>query len=438
MASVAKCNDACKLNVIKMLEAKRIEAICRKEQYQWREGKLGPVETIQHFAWQILMGNESCDAVKHHANGSFSASAYCQARQRLDLEVFETLSREVSDGVLARQAGRDGQALDWKGHRVFRIDGSGISLPDAPEVRAYFGGSEKQRPGCGYPTAHVLFLTGPGGVAVDAICSPMRVSDVSGTPRMHLHLGAGDLLLGDGLFNGWGHLSELIRQDLHGVFPIHHSRTIGWGRYAQHGTTRRFIKSLGWRDQLVEYKKPQVCPKWMDKKQFKQAPPWLLVREISREVKVGGARRQVTVVTTLLDHRTYPAKAVVKLLAQRWLIETQIRCLKTGMGLEELSCHSVEGVKKELLIYLIVYNLIRLLLMEASRQQDVPVDRLSFADALARLRYGTMEIPVKLEVVTLRPDRLEPRVIKRRRKAFMLMNQPRQQLRQQLQRKRAA
>jgi hypothetical protein len=437
MASVAKSTHACKLDVIRMLDSKRIEAICQKQQYRWREGKLGPAETIQHFAWQILMGNESCDAVKHHANGSFTASAYCQARQRLPLEVLTALSREIVDEALAwRGRGQEREAR-WLGHRVFRIDGTGASLPDCPEVRAYFGCSEKQKPGCGYPTAHVLLLTGPGGVAVEAICSPMRTSDIRGTPKMHLRLEKRDILLGDGLFNGWGHLSELSRQDLHGVFPIHHSRTIGWGKDAD-GTTRRLVKCLGWRDQLVEYKKPQVCPKWMDKKQFKQAPPWLLLREISREVKVGGVRRQVTVVSTLLDHRRYPAKALVKLLAQRWLIETQIRWLKTSMGLEELSCQSVEGVKKELLIYLIVYNLIRLLLMEASRQQGVPVDRLSFADALARLRYGNMEVRVKLEVVTLRPDRLEPRVIKRRRKAFMLMNQPREQLRQQLQRKRAA
>jgi hypothetical protein len=313
-----------------------------------------------------------------------------------------------------------------------------VSLPDASEVRAYFGGSEKQRPGCGYPTAHVLLLTGPGGVAVDAICSPMRVSDVSGTPRMHLRLGAGDLLLGDGLFNGWGHLWELTRQDLHGLFPIHHSRKIGWGPHAQHGTTRRFVKSLGWRDQLVEYKKPQVCPKWMNKKQFKQAPPWLLVREISREVKVGGVRRVVTAVTTLLDHRMYPAGGVVKLLVERWLIETQIRWLKTTMGLDQLRCQSVQGVKKELWMYLIVYNLLRLLLMQASERQGVAVERLSFADALARLRYGNMHQWVKLEGVPQRPNRLEPRMVKRRCKAFMLMNQSREQWHRQLQRKRAA
>jgi len=152
-------------------------------------------------------------------------------------------------------------------------------------------------------------------------------------------------------------------------------------------------------------------------------------------------RRQVTVVTTLLDPQKHPAKAVVKLLAERWLIETQIRWLKTTMGLEQLRCQSVEGVKKELLMYLIVYNLLRLLLMHASKRQGVPVERLSFADALARLRYGNLELWVKLEVVMLRPDRLEPRMVKRRRKAFMLMNQPRERLREHLKnlaRKRAA
>jgi hypothetical protein len=389
-----------------------------------------PVETIQQFGWQILMGNVSCDAVKHHADGVFTASAYCQARQRIPLAVLEALSRRIADLVTAR-AGKRQDHL-WRGHQVYRVDGTGTSLPDAPEVRAYFGCSNKQKPGCGYPTAHVLLLTGPMGVAVDSICSPMHTSDIRGMPKMHRRLEAQDIILGDGLFNGWGHLALLIEQNLNGVFPIHHSRKIIWGKPADCGKSKRFVKSLGWRDQRVQYKKPQTCPKWMDKKQFNRLPQWICVREISREIKIGAVRRTVTVVTTLLDAQKYPPRTVVKLLANRWLIETQLRWLKTTMGLERLRSCSVAGVKKELLMYLIVYNLIRLLLIMASQRQDVAIERLSFADALARLRYGHLKFWVKLELMPLRPQRSEPRVVKRRRKPFMLMNQPRAELRQRM------
>ena len=210
--------------------------------------------------------------------------------------------------------------------------------------------------------------------------------------RTHSRLRPGDILLGDGLFGGCGHLMQLVGQKLDGLFPKHHSRTIGWGKNAQYGRNRRFVRSLGWFDQLVEYRKPDKKPKWMTAKEYRDAPEWLLVREIRREVKIGGARKYVTVVTTLLGPKTYPAKELVKLLGERWAIEVDLRSLKTTMGMESLRCQSVEGVKKELLMYLIVYNLVRLLMLEAAARQGVAFSRVSFADALACMRYGTGEV----------------------------------------------
>ncbi len=417
-----------------LLDQQAFEAICQEQDYHWREQKLGPGETMRHFAWQILMGNVSCDAVEHHSNGTFTSAAYCQARQRLPLSALSELSDRISRTVIAHACRGGSQAEHlWRGHRVWRIDGSGAQLADSPEVRAYFGCSGKQKPGCGYPTAHLLLLTGAAGVGMKMICSPLRCGDMTHATGMHECLQAGDVLLGDGQFGGWGHLQQLQRQQLHGVFPSHHSRTIGWGRNAEHGPNRRFIKTLGYRDQLVEYRKPQQRPAWMDKKTFEQAPQWLRVREVKRWVTVGGVGREIIVVTTLLDDKKYPAKKLVKLLATRWLIETQLRSLKTTMGMEQLKCKSVEGVLKELLMYLIVYNLLRLLMLQAAQRQGVPLERVSFADALARLRWGDInESWVDLEVVPLREGRVEPRVVKRRPKAFARMTQPRAKLRQQL------
>ncbi len=309
------------------------------------------------------------------------------------------------------------------------MDGTGASLPDAPAVRRHFGCSPRQKRGCGYPTAHLLLLTGPGGVGIDVICSPLRTGDATGAARMHTHLQAGDIVLGDRMFSGWGHLYHLGRQQLHGVFPAHHSRKIAWGKHADHGTTRRFIKTLGYGDQLVEYKKPTVCPKTMDRRTFDAAPAWLLVRETRRTVKIGGVRRPLTLVTTLIDPRCYPPAALVKLLGERWLIETQIRSLKTTMGMDQLRCRSVDGVQKELLMYLIVYNLVRLLMLQAAQRQNVPIGRISFADALARLRYGQTQGWANLEEVPFRRNRIEPRVIKRRHKSFPLMTRPRSAMR---------
>lgn len=423
--------------VLGQLDVAAVEQICQDKGHHWRDGKLTPAKTVECFAWQILMGNKTCDEVRHHENGDFSSPAYCMARQRLPLGVLEELNRQVSRRALAL-AGMAGKSEhQWKGKSVYRIDGSSASLPDVQEVRRHFGLSNKQKRGCGYPTAHLLVLTGPAGIALDLICSPLRTGDMTHAAQMHRHLNAGDVLLGDGLFGGWAHLWHLQTQNLNGLFPAHHSRKLGWGRVAEHGSSRRFVRSLGYFDQLVEYRKPDQKPKWMTREQFAQAPPWILVREVRRAVWVGGVRRTITVVTTLLDADRYPAKELVKLLGERWVIEVDLRSLKTTMGMERLRCKSIEGVKKELLMYLIVYNLVRMRMLRAAARQKVPLARISFADALASLRYGSgPEIDLKLN--PSRPGRSEPRVVKTRPKAYPRMSRSRPQLRRELKAKRKA
>lgn len=440
MASVAGSKRIGKSDVWNQVQQQKVEEISLELGYHWRNGKLGPGQTMECLLWQVLMGNVSCDAVAHHWDGDFTASAYCQARQRLPNEVLQAFARQTASAVLElggkkTRRGKDGAGEQdgcWRGCRVFRIDGTGLTLPDSPELRKHFGCSGRQKAGCGYPTMHLLLLTGPGGVALRAICSPLRTGDMTHACQTHEALRGGDVLLGDRQFSGWGHLCELIRQNLGGIFQAHSSRRIEFGAAKKHGPNRRFVRRLGYQDQLVEYRKPGHCPPWMDRKQFEAAPQWILVREIRREVKVGGVRRTVTVVTTLTDPKKHPAKEVVILLADRWLIETQLRWLKTTMGMEMLRCQSVDGVGKEVLAYLIVYNLIRLLLALAATVQKVNVNRLSLASALARLRWGVGTAWVDLAVLPERPGRSEPRVVKRRQKAFPRMNQPRKTLKMQI------
>jgi len=446
MASFARADASHKYNrrwlsgsPLSRLDEPEVQRICQEQGLHFRDTKLSPGRTVKYFGWQVLAGNVSCDAVAHHADGAFTASAYCQARQRLPLGVLKEVSDQIAAEALS--VANAGSEHLWRGHRTFRIDGSGTRLPDSREVRQYFGCSGNCRPGCSYPTAHLLLLVGAGGVGLEVICSPLRTGDMTHASKMHRHLSSGDVLIGDGLFGSCCHLHSLMRQQLHGVFPMHHSRKIAWGSNADQGPNRRFVKSLGWYDQLVEYRKPAERPEWMSAKEFKAVPQWIQVREVRRQVMVGGARRTITLVTTLCDPLKYPAKALVKLLGERWTIEVNLRSFKTTMGGERLHCQTVDGVKKELLMYLIVYNLVRLLMLEAAARQRVPFDRISFADALMRLRHGTdLEIWVDLKINPLRPGRIEPRVVKRRPKPYPTMGRPRAAMRRRilLRRKAAA
>ena len=98
-----------------------------------------------------------------------------------------------------------------------------------------------------------------------------------------------------------------------------------------------------------------------------------------------------------------------------------------------------EGVLKEMVVFALVYNLVRVVMCAAAKRQDVPVERISFIDALRWLRHADLDTPLTTLIVNPeRPGRLEPRVRKRRPKDFPVMKRPREQLRQSLQNKALA
>lgn len=140
--------------------------------------------------------------------------------------------------------------------------------------------------------------------------------------------------------------------------------------------------------------------------------------------------RTVTLVTTLLDPVCYPKAKLAEAYGLRWTIETHLAQLKTIMKMDVLRCQTVRGIEKELTMFLLVYNLVRMTILQAAKQQGVPPERISFIDALrwlATARPGDA-LP-ELVVNPSRPGRYEPRVRKRRPKEYALMVKTRDVLR---------
>jgi hypothetical protein len=162
----------------------------------------------------------------------------------------------------------------------------------------------------------------------------------------------------------------------------------------------------------------------------------------------GYRSKSVTLVTTLLDPKQYPAREIALLYARRWRIELWLRDIKTAMGMEMLRCLSPRMAHKELEMFFIAYNFIRCLIAEAGLINDVALDRMSFkgtVDAVrqfssaisqARSRKDQNRLLVELlEVVARdqvpeRPDRREPRVVKRRPKPYQRLTRPRHRMRE--------
>jgi hypothetical protein len=448
MVSIDAEVGAIKRDPLELLDRNRIIELCGESGY-WPEadGKLDPPTLIALFMQQIAAGNVSCDQVRLMGKDAFSASAYCQARMRLPLAVIQTLAREVYQKI-SGPLDHEGQ-YRWHDHRVLLIDATNFSMPDTPELQAHFGQPGQQKAGCGFPIAHLLLLfNARTGLAVDAITAPLRTHEMSLASGTHGHMGKGDLVLGDDSFGSYAHLALLGGRGMHGLFPAHHLRIVDFtpnrpciepkkvakAKDAKGLPRSRWVKSLGENDQIVEWYKPTNRPKWMTPAQWKQLPATLTVREVRRTLARPGFRPvTLTIVTTLLDPREYPAQELFALRLRRWDVETDIRHLKTTMGMEILHCKTAEGVQKELWVFLLIYNLVRAVMVSAAKRQKVAVSRISFASALHWMRCATEgDTLARLAVVPDRPNRMEPRVIKRRPKEFDRMVRPREKMRDEL------
>jgi hypothetical protein len=430
-----------KRSVAECLTAESIHQACRQVGHTWRERELGPAQTIWAFLLQVLHGNTACAHVVRLARLTCSAAAYCSARARLPLVVYQRVLEQTSQA--ARRSFREPL---WHGHRTLYVDGSGFSMPDTKELREHFGQSGAQRAGCGCPVGRLLAMFDAAtGLWVKLLTMPLRTHDLAGVTRLHPELKENDVLVGDTAFASYVHLALLFAAKLHGVFRAHQRQLVSFRKDRQlvgkkpKGTTARcaasrLLRKLGRFDQLGEYRRPKIRPEWLNVEQYVALPERLIVRELRYWTKRRGFRtRVVTVVTTLLDAEVYPWEDVATLYGRRWETETNFAHLKTTMQMDVLHCHSVQGVLKELLIFALVYNLARLVMLSAAREQHVPHNRLSFVDALRWLASACEHRPeLELLVNPRRPGRYEPRVRKRRPKAFPLMTRPRRQLQQQL------
>lgn len=445
MPTITQAVENLKVNLSALLPERTLLRIAADMGLRFRHRSLTPAATSALFLQQILHGNPAVGELRRLSKADFTDSGYCQARQRLTVGFCHRLHQAVL-GPCRDDAESHRDAL-WRGRRLFALDGSSFSMPDTAELREEFGYPPGQAPGCGFPTAHLLVQFDlHHGYLLRAIAAPCRTHDLRHAAVMHQDLRRGDVLLGDRAFCSFAHLALCRRRGIHALFRAHQRLIISFEprrRHAGPGKVRpqeaglprsRWLKRLGKHDQLVEYFKPQERPQWMSEKEYAELPGSIVVREVRFTVRIPGCRtREVTLVTTLTDAKRYPARALARLYARRWQVEVNLRHLKQTLKMDVLRCQTFPGVMKELLLFVAVYNLVRRVMVEAGRRQQVEPNRISFVDAWRWLRHAKPgeELP-RLRVNPDRPGRVEPRARKRRPKQYRLLSRPRAVLRQAL------
>ena len=403
-----------------------------------RERLFPPTETLSIFLAQALNADRSCQkavdeaAVRRVVAGlpacSTHTGAYCRARTRLPMQMVRTLARYSGQWITTHAP----QSWYWRGRPVRLVDGTSVTMPDTPANRAQYPQSSNQEPGVGFPLCRLVGLICLGsGAVLDAAMGSSRGknSDENALLRSMLDtLERGDVLLGDALYATYFLLCALAARGVDAVFAQHGARQL---------TTdfRRGLR-LGERDHLMVLPKPILKPYWLSQADYEQAPDTLTVRELRAGRK--------TLVSTLLDPKQFPKSELKLLYASRWHVELDLRNIKTTMGMDQLTCQCPEMAIKEIWVYLLAYNLIRLMMAQAAQLAQCLPRQLSFKHSvqlwIAWDHHGpgagddnrtlrALFVLIVQQRVGDRPGRLEPRVLKRRPKPYPRLHIPREQAR---------
>lgn len=398
-----------------------------------RERLFPPTETLSMFLSQALSADRSCqravnDAAVRRLIGGLSACSthtggYCRARARLPLAMLSGLTQHTGQALAATALA----CWHWRGHPVRLVDGTTVAMPDTAANQAVYPQPRSQRPGLGFPLARwvALICLGSGAVLDTALGGYRGKGNDEQTLLRRLldALNIGDLLLGDAYYASYFLLCALRERGVEAVFEQQGSR--------RRSSDFRRGQRLGARDHLIVLAKPKRKPDWMTPAQYAQAPESLTVRELATAGK--------TLVTTFLCAKQTPKAALKVLYRERWHVELDLRHIKSTLGMEMLSCKTPVMVQKEICVYLLAYNLIRLLMAQAASLFEQLPRTLSFKHTLQlwiawdRQGFGTHDdgslhalfVLIAEQRVGKRPGRIEPRAIKRRPKPLPLLTQPR-------------
>ena len=429
-----------------LLPAEVIEPALPPDAPTGRRRLFTPVTTLWVFLSQVLDPDHSC----RQAVARFLAwlvgqgrpacaphtGAYCKARQRLPEGLRTRLLRQTGSDLEERSP------ADWRWHRrrVRLVDGTTVSMPDTPANQRAFPQPRTQRPGLGFPIARLLVVFSLSvGTVLEATLNPYKGKETGETTMLRAlldQLAEGDLLVGDRCYANYWLIALALKRGLNVVFRQHQRRRVDF----------RTGRRLGRDDHLITWAKPGR-PAWMDAATWAALPDTLSLRELRVRVPKGKCRtRAVVVVTTLLDATRYAKAEVQALYRRRWEAEIHLRALKQTLQMDVLRCRTPAMVRKEVWAHLLIYNLLRTVLAEAAEAHELQPWQLSCKGTLQTvnafggiLSAGTVLDPTGAYAVLLecvashrvgqRPDRYEPRRIKRRPKPHRLLQEPRAQAR---------
>ena len=323
------------------------------------------------------------------------------------------------------------------GRRVWLSDGTTCQAADTETNQEKCPQPPGQKKGCGFPMVRLvgMFSLITGAVRDLAIGSYYE-SEHALFRALWDRLQSTDIVVADSLFNSYVHITLLLNKGVDVLFRQDRRRKFDFRRG----------KRLGPKDALFVLRRPPASqrPNWMTEEEYlRLIPETQQVRVLEYTVKVPGFRpKKIRLITTLLDPQLYPAELLAQLYAQRWRVELDINDIKTTLEMDFLNVQSPEMIRKEIWMHMLGYNLIRKVMWDTSARHGRPIEELSFKGTLQLVTAVAAAIGAKPELATeetyekllkginqrpvrRRPNRSEPRVVKRRNNKYTYMTKPR-------------
>ncbi|HRK23259.1 MAG TPA: IS4 family transposase, partial [Fimbriimonadaceae bacterium] len=243
-----------------------------------RDWMLPPRVTFWAFVWQALNPASSCREVTRKIEawwrwmqkdrsgvGLLSASAYCQARQRLESETLELIlghtAHNLERHVLQEEKGPQKR-------RVRILDGTGLSAPDTPENQALWPQPSGQKEGLGFPQIKLVGLFSlASGAVLEHQLGNKHEHESQLFRKLLPRVRRDDIIVADRAFCSYAALATLLAQKADGLMRLHQMRKVDL----------RQGKVLGLRDRLITWKKPIIKPAGWSEEEFAALPEQLPV-----------------------------------------------------------------------------------------------------------------------------------------------------------------
>ena len=260
-----------------------------------------------------------------------TASAYRQARQKVQPEVFVHLNAVACEEYYARYEAEEEVVL-WHGHRVLGMDGSYLNLPDTEEIRGEFSVQTNQHPGAEQVQALASVLYDlRNDLGLSAALGPKQAEK---THLFATHLAVtrrGDVLVCDRAYADYSVMAMLLARQCHFVirFPRQSFTAVNafWASAAP--------------ERVVTLTVPASARTYVTEQQL---PSTLRVRLLKVQLPSG----EVEVLgTDLLDARRYPAAEFKGVYGWRWKHETYHDRIKNIFEIERFSGKSVQTIKQD-------------------------------------------------------------------------------------------